>query len=262
MLEITKENRDLRYFLDEDILIMTMGKAGTSSFLHWFYTGLTSLYRYSRDECEGRPLQNVSNPCWRNKVVYLFELPEDEQWRALRSQHTLRIAIQRDPYERLVSCFKSKLSCQPIRFGTALPGRGIIVPRLRREAGIDPATVRRPECMNITEFAQALLLARDNLRARDPTLRSMDRHYRPQLFFFDEIEYDLVFDVSDLRNSSLLSPIVSRLRYKDAVKDGIVKRTGTTGSPRISEQTERMLREFAKESRPGRLKRMLATSKD
>lgn len=250
----------MRYFFGLDVLLMTMGKTGTSSVLHWIYMGMTNISKYKRDECGGKPLQDPSSPCWGNRCATLGDLTEDVQWRVLTSEKTIRLAVQRDPYERLISCFKSKFSCFPEVHHTNVRNRKVIVPRLRKEAGILGGVFRHEECMNVSEFGEALILARDRLKATDPHLRTLDRHYRPQRYYFDEIEYDVVWDTHDLKNSTLLQPLLERMPHKELVRAGMKNRNEGTGELFVPERAEKLLREFAKESNLGEYKYDFAKS--
>lgn len=116
--------------------------------------------------------------------------------------------------------------------------------------------------MNISEFAEALDAAR--LKAGTPghrltSLRKMDVHVRPQEFYFDEIEYDMVLDVGELSNVEYLQPIIDRMKYREVVKDGIEHRHASKGSElMIPESAARLLYMFAMESKPGKSKYVTA----
>lgn len=256
VLELTANNRDFTYLPTSNIMFMTMAKGGTTSTWNWLYRGSTGRDKFNMTECETY-VQDVRSHCWGDEAVHVHLLSKEEQWRILTSKETLRVAIQRNPYERLISSFKSKFTCEDEKYGTDLRNRATMVPALRRQAGL-------PEgegCMSITQFAEALDSCR--LKAgseghRLKSLRHMDVHVRPQDFYFDEIDYDMVLDIRELSNVTYLQPVIERLKYRDLVKDGIEHKHASGGDPlMIPEKAASMLHMFAIESRTGASKHLL-----
>lgn len=309
LLEMTGGNRHMVYFHKADILFVTMAKAGSSSLWHWLYRGTTGLQRWDNNACKFHVHEKRSN-CWADHVSYLHALPVDVQQRILTSQllmnhrgdedvhggklsnnsnvdsvssninkGTLRVAIQRDPFERIISAFKSKFTCEAERFSTDVHERDVMVSQLRKAANLPSPLLPSPvsslsissvsfdaptstsaesnNCMNVTEFATAL----NNVRVHrgEPgypaSLSNLDDHIRPQDFFFDEIDYHMVIDVSHLSDLNVMRPIIDRLPFKALVQDGISHRH-SSGDTRLSipDDAAAMLYSYSLESKPGALK--------
>lgn len=258
MLQITADNKDFTYLPRPDILLITMAKGGTTSAFNWLYYGIAGL-KYNRTGCQVC-VQDLKSPCWAGHALHPFQMEEPEQWRVLTGPDTLRVAIQRNPFERLVSAWKSKVTCDADRYGTDLRDRERLIPKLLRQAAIpdDPRT-----CLSILEFAQTL----DAIRTKVDTpatplksLRKLDVHIRPQEFYFHEVDYDIVLDVNDLGNLTYLKPILERLPYKalDKVQRGPTVYHSSLGEDvQIPETGAKLLHTFAMESKWGQTKYIL-----
>lgn len=248
---VTEGNTELLYLREADILLMTQAKGGTSSLLHWLFRGShAGNAKYNRTACGNLPIQNMEDHgCWGGRMLPAFRLGEREQMRVLREGNaTLRVAVQRDPYERLISCFKSKFACKADEFGTDLRERSEKAYHLRKVA--DLPTEQQLPCMNISTFAATLHLARARLRAKgDVDLRNLDKHYRPQRYFPHVISYDLVLNVHELCEEAKMRPLWRRLPFREEGRKA-VQHLHSSGSVKVaqSEETERLLRDFAKES--------------
>lgn len=242
---IIANNTDLIYLPTADVLLMTVAKGGSSTTWHWVYAGLTGRKNFNRTACEARYAQDFESPCWAGHVVLLSKLPLDQARAALTGPTTLRIAVQRNPFERLLSSFKSKFACDDAGFGTDLDTRGYIVPMLLRHAGEPPG----PKCLTVTQFANALeaAAARVSEGKMPPVgLRSLDVHVRPSRYFFDEVPWDLVLDTRDLSNSTILRPLVQRMPFGESVKGGPVKRHSSKPAELVlPKDAERKLRHFS-----------------
>lgn len=258
MLEITAGNTDLTYFPEPDILFMTMAKGGSTSTFNWLHNGIAGR-DYNLTTC-GAWVQYIDSPCWKDHAIYFFRLSEDERWRILTSPSTLRVAIQRDPFERLLSSWKSKISCEGDVYGTDVGDRNSIVPQLLKHAGLknDNRT-----CLSIAEFAHTLDLVRTRVNTTETSLKKLhglNYHLRPQEFYFEDIEYHMVLDMNDLRNITHLQPVLQRLpkRDRDVVKAGPqTMHASTGGEVLIPESAAKQLYLFAMESKLGKLKRMV-----
>lgn len=244
--DMVSGNKEFVYIRTIDTVIMSMAKSGTSTLFYWLYRGITG--RGWSPECNTY-VQDVRSPCWGSHATAIYELSPKERKRVLTSNQTLRIAIQRNPYERIISAFKSKFTCEHARFGTDLDAQPRIVDVLRRRAGL-PANQSRG-CMSITEFAHAL----DLCRIRMNNLRNLDVHIRPQQFYFDDIYYHLVLDVSHLSNTTLLTPLTARLPFAHLVGDRIPKKHASNADELVIPETAVVqLHNFASQSVVGGLR--------
>lgn len=250
LYEIVAGNRDLVYLPSADALVMTVAKGGSSSMWHWLYTGLTGRAKYNSTKC-ATYVQNISSECWGREAMYVHELDKLEQRRVVCGEGTLRLAVQRDPFERLLSSYKSKFTCEHKMFRTDLRNRATMVPKLLRQAGMEQL---KRGCLTVGEFAEAL----ERVRRRVGTvggmksLRETDVHIRPSNYFFEEIQWDLVLDVEDLGNARLLQPLVRRLKFGNLVADGPGRRHSSGKQElMLSERAARLLHRFAMETEIG-----------
>lgn len=256
MLEIIADaHQDLVYLHRPDILMGTMAKGGSTSVWNWLYTGLTGRPKFEMKECETY-VQNVRSPCWDNEAVHLHRLPEAEQLRILNNPKTLRVAIQRNPFERLVSSWKSKFACDENTYGTDLRNRKKMVPALLRQANM---ATEGKKCLSIDEFAIALERVQNRVRRGETkwlsSLRKLDVHVRPQNFYFNEVNWDIVLNTKDLKNVERLTPIIERLSFPQLVRDGPAHEHASGGGEiLISESAAKRLYNFALESKIGRRK--------
>lgn len=252
VFQITDKNRQMIYLHKPDIMFMTLAKAGSSSLWHWLYRGVTGHQRWDGRVCNRHVHDKTSN-CWEGHASYMYMLPPLEQMQILTSPDTLRVALQREPYERIISAYKSKFTCEHQRFSTDVHERDHLVSVLRKWAHL-PAG---PSCMNVSEFALALHLCRENVGKPGfpPSLQILDDHIRPQEFYLDEIEYDLVIDVKHLSDVDVLKPIIDRLEFKQLIEDGVNPRHGS-GSEKllIPEDAAAMLHGYALESKQAPIK--------
>eukprot|EP00177_Eucheuma_denticulatum_P001301 GFKZ01002358.1.p1 GENE.GFKZ01002358.1~~GFKZ01002358.1.p1 ORF type:complete len:341 (+),score=37.20 GFKZ01002358.1:102-1025(+) len=254
LLQIAREaHQDLVYLPEPDILIMTMAKGGTTTMWNWLYRGLTGREKFNMTECLTY-VQDVRSHCWAKQAIHFMNLTERDQWRVLKGDRTLRVAVQRDPFERLVSSWKSKYACEADVYGTDVHNRDKMVPALLKQAemGYDAP------CLSIEQFADALESAR--LRAGVDagwlsSTRKMDVHIRPQDFFWGEIEYDMVLDVRDLGDVRRLKAILDRLPFRRLCEEGLEHRHKSGGGELvIPEKAAAKLFRYAAQSKVGELK--------
>lgn len=259
LLEITKENNTgLAYLTSANILFMTMAKGGSTSTWNWLFLG-TKGREYNRGECRTY-VQNVNSRCWGTEAAELFRLPPEKRISILTSKETLRVAIQRNPMSRIISSYRSKFACKnfhnPNDFydKTDANDRPRMVQELRRHAGFPEGA----PCMNISEFASALEAARHNAGKPGQVLTSLSKlnpHIRPQEFYFNEIDYDIVLDTTDLQHTEYLEPIIERLKYKALIKSGIAHAHSTIKSKlMIPDEAAEFLHQFALQSKTGKPK--------
>lgn len=241
MHEVVAEFRhDLTYVYPIDTVFTTMAKSGSSTTWRMIFMGLTGR-SWNKVEC-GNP-QNKLSPCWRPYLSRVKYLPEEEQFRVLTSNKTLRVAIQREPFPRLVSAFKNKLACDAKMYNTVPSGDHARL--LRVHAMMTPG----PRCMNVSEYADTLDRIRKNAGKSGfvSDVRWIDGHFRPQNFFADSIRYDLILDVADLSNYTRLSPFLDRLPYAEVVRNASLHMLDSGSAPLLMDDlAARKLHDFAK----------------
>lgn len=254
LLQIAREaHQDLVYLPEPDILIMTMAKGGTTTMWNWLYRGLTGRDKFNMTEC-GTYVQDVRSHCWAKQAIHFMNLTEREQWGVLKGGRTLRVAVQRDPFERLVSSWKSKYACDADVYGTDVHNRDRMVPALLKQAEMG----YNASCLSIEQFADALESARMRAGVDAGWLsstRKMDVHIRPQDFFWQEIEYDMVLDVRDLGDVRTLRAILDRLPYRSLCEEGLEHRHKSSGGELVIPETAAAkLFRYAAQSKVGELK--------
>lgn len=242
-------DKELIYLPKADILLMTQAKGGTSSLLNWIYRGMTpGGARYNKTACD--TIQAIDENCWGTNAKAAHNLPDDELLAVLSERKsTLRVAVQRDPYDRLLSCFKSKFACQAELYGTNLKARPLMTYFLRLRADMPIVEDKKSEhsCFNVSGFAHAVRASGTvALKKGDFKMRKLDVHYRPQLYHQRHIRYDLVLDLADLSNNVLMRPVWRRFPFAADVPDK-VQQLHSSGEAKVNPpaEAERILREFA-----------------
>jgi len=167
----------MRYMPKQDAVICGCGKCGSTSLLEYTYN---HVHRKSWDQMyrgKGPPyVQDVFTERWGG----MMENPKNysEQKEIMNSAYSF--ALIRDPKERLVSAWKSKLACAN-EFGVdqgdrahyvedANSYRGFVAHIQNLRGGDENVT-----CMNLEMFADALLVIKRAGRAQ-----YLDRHFLPQ----------------------------------------------------------------------------------
>lgn len=179
----------------------------------------------------------------------MYELSPEERRRVVCGADTLRVTVQRDAFERLLSSFKSKFTCDGEAYGTDVSNREFMVPNLLKRARMDS----RKTCLSLDEFAEALERIRVQAAERGKSvLRAIDVHVRPAKHHFGDIDWDIVMDLRDLNDKTLLTAIVKRMKYAHLIEDG-PGRQHISGKKELilGEKTAKLLHRFAMESEVG-----------
>lgn len=244
--KLTHDVREMMYFPTIDVILHVVPKGGTTAQLLWVYRGLTGeidLLEWDEDKCKTY-IQDFTSPCWQNIGLYIHDLPVEKRREVLSRESTLRVAVQRDPYSRLVSAFKSKFTCERDRFHG---DRDLVVDvALLREQGGDHSG--KSECMSVDEYGNILDAMR--LHVGEPgyvyRFKHIDGHIRPAEFFFEEVDYDLVLDVQHIKDASAVRELYNRLPYKDQLETSVpMVHTSSKSELKIPDEARRKLRAFA-----------------
>lgn len=211
--EMFYEDSDFAYVPESKLFLTTTAKAGSTTFLSWVHRGVTG--RENFGACNYTSVQDFGAPCWEGKVRHPFNLSGAERWRILNSPKVLRVAVTRDPFERLISAWKSKAACDSDDFGTDVVDRDAIVPVLLHQAGLR----RDSTCLSLPSFAQVLDMLRLLAEHGDFGLKDVNRNFRPQQCHFADIKYDMVLDVSQLSDMTILAPIVQKMKFPELVSE-------------------------------------------
>lgn len=244
IVNLTGMAKDMVYLNRSNILLTIPPKTGTRTMFEWLYRGVTGHPPWVGKICRNI-VHNFQGLCWRSGAKSFHALGREERESILSSPDLLLIAVQRDPYDRVLSAFKSKFSCEHDRFHTNKAGNRIYVPLLRRHAMLPPSNTT---CMTISEFAQALDRVRRNIGQPGfpSAIRGLESHLRPPDYMFDLLRYDMILDVADLSDVHVLQSIAQRLRFPH-----LVNQTVTHQHPSgfevldIPHETAAMLYDFA-----------------
>jgi len=159
--------------------------------------GSTSLYRFIYQQLFGSAWPHKKEP-YIQEPSYRWEskLQGINSNKALTLMNTSReppfsLAFMRDPRERLISAWKSKVACDADCWGTDKLDRQEMVPALLHLAGMV-----RQECLSFASFIAALRTIHEQDKAWE-----LNRHFIPQnLDCFRDIPIDrwsLATDISD-----------------------------------------------------------------
>lgn len=246
LLALTYNVREMMYFPTIDVLLHVVPKGGTTAQLLWLYRGLSGeihLDDWDSVKCKTY-IQDFTSPCWKNIGMYIHDLPVDKRRAVLSRESTLRVAVQRDPYDRLVSAFKSKFTCERAKF---FGDRDLVVDvaLLRAQAGDFSGNKK---CMSFEEYASVLDKIRRNLGQPGyvSKFRHIDSHIRPALFFFDEVDYDLMLDVNEIRRPAAVREMYERLPHKDKIERAVpLLHTSGEEVLKVPQEVSTTLRAFA-----------------
>ena len=156
-------------------------KAGSTSFYFWLYHALAGEpWPYS-----GPPwIQDVSSSRWSNvsgvRVARFDKMPFRQRIRALSDQAVLRFALTRDPLERAISAYYSKMACDT---GDAADHGGAIRQLMRQApkaaaAGLGAGSDlnRSVPCLSAFDWGRMVLEA----RLGETTRWEVNAHFMPQ----------------------------------------------------------------------------------
>lgn len=155
----------LDYLPGQNVVVCSCAKCGSTSLYRFLYQSeFGQNWPYS-----GRPfLQETTSPRWDNRVVSLHTAASQ----ADIMQKAFSFALVRDPRERLISAWKSKVACDGEHTGVNVEDRATIVPELLRLAGMKTARVT---CLPFDKFVSALYQVHTKGRAM-----YLNNHFRPQ----------------------------------------------------------------------------------
>lgn len=211
-------NHRMTYIPATNTLFVTMAKAGSTTFWQTTYLGFTGKI-WERKACGY--IHNKSSPCWSSHLTDVLKLSTNEQFRLLYSNDTKRVAIQREPFSRLISGYKNKLMCGRVHF----EGPDKYAENLRIQANLPPGN----PCMNISEFAEVMDIIRNHVGQPGymKSWNEIDKHFMPQNYYADEIFYHTVLDVEDLSNETKLAPFYDQLPHADLARNAGYHRVDT-----------------------------------
>ena len=148
-------------------------------------------------------------------------------------------AIARDPIQRIVSAYKSKIACDNQGFGTDVAGRRKIVRQLFAQVGY-----KNDNRICIHSFVEFINLIYQVVQAHMPGVY-LNAHFAPQnsKCRYDKIQYDTVVPLEELDESLMVdlskamgTPVAIRPFHSHSSKVGTL--TNVTSTLKTSEQVE------------------------
>eukprot|EP00448_Togula_jolla_P018045 CAMPEP_0170590610 /NCGR_PEP_ID=MMETSP0224-20130122/11960_1 /TAXON_ID=285029 /ORGANISM="Togula jolla, Strain CCCM 725" /LENGTH=288 /DNA_ID=CAMNT_0010914415 /DNA_START=69 /DNA_END=932 /DNA_ORIENTATION=+ len=214
--EIQGEPLDKRmYFLDYmpqfNFIPCACAKCGTTAMLNFIYSramGHDWPYSVSADH---KDIHNIFAEWWTHVEEPQFELVWDKDRQAELMDSAFSLAVIRDPMERLISAFKSKIQCAvgPHRGD---PGREAFVKQLRELQGLETDET----CLELTDFLEALASIHANGDAQ-----YLNDHFLPQnLACFYTYPPDRWTVVSTVAESDFFSVLASALDSTNTTPPG------------------------------------------
>lgn len=238
--EVFYNGSDFAYIPTAKIFMTTTAKAGSTSIWTWLYPGLTGQPNFNA--CNQTYIQDFHAPCWQGTVVHPRSMTNEDRWKMLNSPEVLRVAVTRNPFERILSAWKSKAACESDDFGTDVRDRDIIVPKMLRQAQMRKGA----SCLSINSFAEVLDTLRRMSEQGAFKMSRLNKHFRPQECHFDLINYDIIMDVRMLDNMTALQPIVDRMPFPDLLTEPPARlHTSRPTYQTLSEPTASLLYKFA-----------------
>lgn len=152
---------DYDYLPEHDVAFCICAKCGCTSLYTWAYEQIFK----KPWEYQGPPwIMATRSSRWQGAVKKI----SSSQLKDVKN----KFAIMRDPQERLISSWKSKVACDGDKWGTDVPDRNAFVPSLAKLAGQSSKT-----CMGFEEFLQTL----DTIHKQGKA-RQLNAHFLPQQF--------------------------------------------------------------------------------
>lgn len=164
-----KANEDLfmRYMPDRNLVICGCGKCGSTSMYGYIYTQLHGHSFQDEHGPAGPYVQEVFSKRWKD--AFQLVLDNDTQDALMKSEFSF--ALIRDPKERIISAWKSKVACSD-GFQTDQDDRNEFVPAVLRLAN---RWGNKATCLDLTTFVEYLRDIQQLGRAQ-----YLDRHFLPQ----------------------------------------------------------------------------------
>lgn len=253
VFQFTNEVHEYIYLRKPKILMYFMLKAGSRAFLEWIYRGVTGMDAWSDELCQTY-IHDLNSPCWKDHADFVMHLDIKHRWHLFTANDVMRVALQRDPYQRLLSAYKSKYTCEKDKFYSDVNINYVTM--LRKQANMSISETSSSSCMDISEFANVL----DRIRTVGGSQgvhesKWIESHVRPQDVHADEIDFDIIIDSQFMKYPHCLSFIYERLPYRDNITS-FVPEFHTSGNATLSipSEAEHKLQLFAGLSKVAPLK--------
>lgn len=164
----------MQYMPERDLVVCGCGKCGSTSIYQFIYEHeFGQKWPYT----DAPYPQDLLSERWAGK----WTMKHDQKLQKKIMEHSTSFALIRDPKERLVSAWKSKVTCDDSSYGVDVDDRAHwmkkegrwrgFVPALQRLRGADDNTT----CLSLEEFSQALY----DIQLQGNS-KYLDRHFLPQ----------------------------------------------------------------------------------
>lgn len=185
----------LRHMPKPNVVVCGCGKCGTSSMYDYIYNkSFGKAWPYGGSQPY---IHSVTSDRWNSTWRLVHEAPE--QGDVMNEAFTF--AIIRDPQERLVSAWKSKLACGD-NFHTDIATREWMTKELLKLSGSKAESF--PKCLQLDQFLKTL----EKVHQRHDAWQ-LDRHFLPQhlgcFYRFPPEEWSAVVTIEDPKALSSLS---------------------------------------------------------
>mmetsp|Transcript_52932 Transcript_52932/g.114479 ORF Transcript_52932/g.114479 Transcript_52932/m.114479 type:complete len:323 (-) Transcript_52932:240-1208(-) len=191
----------MHYLPEQNLVACACGKCGSTSMWGFIYS---KVFGHNWTYPGTPVVQDVESERWENKVINVQD--RREQRKVFGKASTF--ALIRDPKDRLISSWKSKVACDG-RLGTDVGSREFFTQRLLELAGgghYDEEAIRNiahVSCLSLEDFLVAIHKVHQNGHEK-----FLDRHFLPQNYgcfgsFKPEL-WDHVVTISDNSTFSIL----------------------------------------------------------
>lgn len=190
----------MHYMPRHELVVCGCGKCGTSSMYEYVYE---KTFGHAWNYTWEPYIQTVTSGRWENRWQHITDRTQQMEI----MEHAYSFALIRDPKERLISSWKSKLSCGDdfgVDYDSATYVRNVrLLQGLPRNDSIT--------CMSLDEFAESLL----NIYEQGK-LRQIDRHFLPQNYgCFDRFPPRKWSKLSTIEERHSFSPLASQIGATD-----------------------------------------------
>jgi len=228
----------LRYMKSRDVAICACAKCGSTSLWTWLFENEFRHSFHSDIHRTDRSIsvQDVEKDPWHGKV----DVVEDKASQDEIMQKAFTFALVRDPKERLVSSWKSKVACgDRDDYGTDVGGRETLVRNLKELWGRDDEQLGRKkhkDCLKLKDFVRIILDI-----YHDGQAHNLNGHFMPQdKACFAHQPPTKWSQVSDIAGSSPFAPLARQLAFSETAEHS----HSSINAVLISKDVDEMLNEI------------------
>ena len=212
---LIKGGKTIAYDKEKKIIVCVPPKSGSTSFWNWYYSiKFSKKWKYK----DFPWIQDVTSIRWNDTMRYLTSRQEWSYFHQEKDDKVAySIAIIRDPKERLISSWKSKLACDVKKYKTDIHDRARMITSLLEllpdwnEYNINGGKKLIPDCLKISHFLDVMLKITKSVT----NLRQMSQingHFRSQRSIcFTKADPSLWNQVSLISNTTVIRELGQHL---------------------------------------------------